>query len=234
MATRPEATAVAPATAVAAAINDGKTHLLLAASGSVATVKLPSIINALKDYPNLSIRVILTKAAAHFLGGQSSEQPTIAALAALPNVDAVHQDEDEWVAPWTRGAEILHIELRRWAHLLVVAPMSANLLAKITGGLCDNLLTNTIRAWDVAASDQKAASILVAPAMNDRMFSHPLTATQLSILGGWPWFEILPAQVKLLACGDLGQGGMCDWNEIVRVIETRLAATDTSQPRENA
>jgi phosphopantothenoylcysteine decarboxylase len=110
--------------------------------------------------------------------------------------------------------------------------MSANLLAKVTGGLCDNLLTNTIRAWDVGASDPEVASIIVAPAMNDRMFSHPLTASQLAVLGGWKWFEVLPAQVKLLACGDLGQGGMCDWKEIVLVVEKRLATIDINQKRE--
>jgi phosphopantothenoylcysteine decarboxylase len=115
MTTIPEANLRAPAAAVASAIHDGKAHLLLAASGSVASVKLPLIISALKHYPNLSIRVILTKSAAHFFTGQSSEQPTVAALASLPNVDAVHQDEDEWVEPWTRGMKILHIELRRWS-----------------------------------------------------------------------------------------------------------------------
>lgn len=84
--------------------------------------------------------------------------------------------------------------------------MSANVLAKVTGGLCDDLLTNTIRAWDT----ESPAQIIVAPSMNDRMFTHPLTAKQLAILGEWEWFEVLPSQVKLLACGDLGQGVMND------------------------
>jgi phosphopantothenoylcysteine decarboxylase len=108
--------------------------------------------------------------------------------------------------------------------------MSANLLAKVTGGLCDNLLTNIIRAWDIGSS----ATIIVAPSMNDRMFTHPLTAKQIAILEEWPWFEILPAQVKLLMCGDVGQGGMCDWNEIVHVIEKRLALSDVRYLKEAA
>jgi phosphopantothenoylcysteine decarboxylase len=61
-------------------------------------------------------------------------------------VDGVYLDEDEWSQPWTRHSEILHIELRRWAHLLAIIPMSANLLGKVTGGLCDDLLGNVIRA----------------------------------------------------------------------------------------
>ena len=210
-----------PAAVVSHANNDGKKHLLLAASGSVATIKLPLIITSFQNLPNLSIRVVLTKAASHFLAGQSPEQPTVASLTSLPNVDGVHLDEDEWLDPWTRDSKILHIELRRWAHLLAVVPMSANLLAKVTGGLCDDLLTNVIRAWDVKRA------IVAAPAMNQMMWEHPITAKQVAILAEeWHWFEILSPQVKELACGDVGQGGMCDWREIVAVIEKRLASNE--------
>jgi phosphopantothenoylcysteine decarboxylase len=89
--------------------------------------------------------------------------------------------------------------------------MSANLLAKVTGGLCDDLLTNVIRAWDIDPSNPKRATIIVAPAMNSMMWTHPLTAKQIAILNEeWGWFEVWPPQVKTLACGDIGQGGMCD------------------------
>lgn len=239
MTTRPEDNVQeahrAPAAAVAAAINDGKTHLLLGASGSVAVIKLPLIISSLANHPNLSIRVILTKSATHFLAGQSPEQPTVASLSFLPNVDSVHQDEDEWIEPWKRDAKILHIELRRWAHLLAIVPMSANLLAKVTGGLCDDLLTNVIRAWDIDSSNPKRATIIAAPSMNSMMWAHPLTAKQIAILNDeWGWFEVLPPEVKTLACGDIGQGGMYDWNKIVTVIEKRLALTylGTTSPTE--
>ena len=206
------------AAVVSDAINDGRKHLLLAASGSVATIKLPMIISSLENHPNLSIRVILTKAASKFLSGQSPEQPTISSLALLPNVDGVYLDEDEWIHPWTRHSKILHIELRRWAHLLAIAPMSANLLAKVTGGLCDDLLTTVVRAWDIKRA------IIAAPAMNVMMWQNPITAKQVAILAEeWDWFGILSPQVKELACGDVGQGAMCDWHEIVAVIEERLA-----------
>ena len=207
-----------PAAAVAEAINDGKRHLLLAASGSVATIKLPLILSSLTNHPNLSIRLIVTKAASHFLAGQSVEQPPLSSLTSLPNVDAIYIDDDEWIEPWTRRSRILHIELRRWAHLLVIAPMSADLLAKVTGGLCDDLLTSVVRAWDVKRG------IVAAPAMNQLMWEHPVTAKQVAVLvDEWEWFEVLMPQVKVLACGDVGQGGMCDWSEIVAVIENRLA-----------
>jgi hypothetical protein len=74
-----------------ASLNDGKAHLLLACSGSVATIKLPNMIQALAKYPSsqLSIRIILTPSASRFLAGQSQEQPTVSSLTSLPNVDAV-------------------------------------------------------------------------------------------------------------------------------------------------
>jgi hypothetical protein len=81
---------------------------------------MPLIISSFKDHKNLSIRVILTKSACHFLAGQSLEQPTVSSLASLANVDGVYFDEDEWSQPWTRHSEILHIELRRWARLLAI------------------------------------------------------------------------------------------------------------------
>ena len=95
------------------------------------------------------------EAAARFLTGQSPEQPTVTSLSALPNVDAVYQDEHEWVEPWKRGASILHIQLRRWCHLLVVAPLTANTLAKVSGSSCDNLLTHVIHAWDNNPTNRK-------------------------------------------------------------------------------
>jgi phosphopantothenoylcysteine decarboxylase len=117
----------------------------------------------------------------------------------------------------------------------VVAPLTANTLAKVSGGFSDNLLTSVIRAWDINPMNPKRARIIVAAAMNSSMWAHPITAKQIRILeeewgvnGVNPdegWFEVLRPQVKTLACGDFGQGGMCDWQEIVAVIEERLCLT---------
>lgn len=102
--------------ALAAAQRDGRVHLLVAASGSVATIKLPLLLGALGRHANLSIRVLLTPPAARFLAGQAPEQPPVSSLADLPGVDAVYLDDDEWREPWKRGNAILHIELRRCVH----------------------------------------------------------------------------------------------------------------------
>ncbi|PNY22171.1 Coenzyme A biosynthesis protein 3 [Tolypocladium capitatum] len=189
-------TSITPADSVAAAIYDGKTHLLLAAR-------------------NLSIRVILTKSAAYFLNSQTLEQPIVAALASYPTVDAVYQDHDEMAESWTRGSGILHINLRKWAHILVVAPLSASTLAKIVNGICDSLLTNVIRAWDTSGLvDGDKKRILVAPAMNAAMWEQPITALQLRVLE-----EDWGIQVD----GDDGKETHCPtklgWFEVLRPIE---------------
>ncbi|KAH7356528.1 flavoprotein [Rhexocercosporidium sp. MPI-PUGE-AT-0058] len=206
---------------------DGKKHLLLAASGSVATIKIPLIAASLSHHPTLSILILLTKSASAFLSGQSPEQPHYATLLQIPNVSGVFLDEEEWVHPWKRGNSILHIELRRWADVLVVAPLSANTLAKVTGGFSDNLLTSVVRAWDTTGRvEGRRKRILVAPAMNTAMWRHPVTKRQVRVLeeewGGGGWFEVLRPMEKELACGDVGDGAMMDWKEIVKVIEARL------------
>jgi phosphopantothenoylcysteine decarboxylase len=235
-------------------INDNKFHILLAASGSVATIKIPNIIKRLGKKSQVSIRLILTASAAKFLGGQSAEQPSLHEIRKMPNVDGIYLDEDEWAKPWVRGDKILHIELRRWADVLVVAPLSANTLAKMAAGLCDNLLLSTMRAWDtsglldpphtVSGGNEKHSwsvsfptdhrkLILVAPAMNTAMFFHPLTKKHITVLeeewgdldnGGW--VRVLRPIEKELACGDTGSGAMCSWETIVETVDELLELSD--------
>lgn len=222
--------------------SDGKKHLLLCASGSVATIKIPDILQSLSKHSELSIRLIFTKAALHFLNHPGDAEFQLEELNSLPNVDGIFLDNDEWTEPWNRGGKILHIELRRWADIMLIAPLSANTQAKIVAGMADNLLTSVVRAWDtegIIQSTGERKRIIVAPAMNTAMWNHPITETQLKILAhDWAiseesgleeakkqnrgWFELLRPVEKKLACGDVGIGAMCEWNDIVKVIEKRL------------
>jgi len=229
----------APPLKAADHVHDGKHHLLLAATGSVATIKIPNILEALAEHNNLSIRLLLSESAANFLQGQSHEQPTLAQISTIKNVEGIYRDEDEWRKPWVRGDSILHIELRRWADLMVIAPLSANSLAKISLGMSDNLISSVVRAWDatgvldparpgVTLPYEGRKGIVVAPAMNTAMWHHPITAEHMQRLSGdWAvenggWFEVLRPMEKELACGDTGSGAMHDWKKIVAVIEERL------------
>ena len=213
----------------AASERDGKHHILLAASGSVATIKIPLIAQALGAHPNVSIRIVLTRSAEEFLQGQSAEQPRLSSLIDLPGIDGIYHDEDEWLKPWVRGDKILHIELRRWAHVLLVAPLSANSLAKMVNGMSDGLLLGVIRAWDTTGMiDSRKKRIFVAPAMNTAMWRHPITKKQIKVLEeDWGqeedgWMRVLRPTEKELACGDTGDGAMMDWREIVGYMEEYL------------
>jgi len=161
----------------------------------------------------------------------------------MKGVDGIYTDSDEWSIPWTRGAKILHIELRRWADIMIIAPLSANTLSKMAVGLCDNLLLSTIRAWDttrlldpphtVTLPERKIATwptnkrkiIVVAPAMNTAMWAHPITKKHISVLeeewstnvkGGW--IEVMRPMEKELACGDTGTGAMISWEVVVERV----------------
>ncbi|GAM84286.1 hypothetical protein ANO11243_022800 [Dothideomycetidae sp. 11243] len=220
---------------------DGKIHLLVASTGSVATIKLPQILRALSKHSNLSIRVMLSASASEFLRGQTAEQPSLEALLDFPNVESLHLDADEWMPEWTRGAPILHIELRRWADALLIAPLSANTLAKITNGMADNLVTSVVRAWDASglidglrdgvAPETRTANgakrMYLAPAMNTAMWFHPVTGRQTKVLDEWSesnggWINLLAPVDKELACGDVGGGAMMEWSSIVEKVEQGL------------
>jgi phosphopantothenoylcysteine decarboxylase len=79
---------------------------------------------------------------------------------------------------------VLHIELRKWAEVFVVAPLDANSLAKISVGISDNLLTTVARAWDFKKP------MVVCAAMNTAMWDHPVTAKGLAILKEWGCIQV--------------------------------------------
>ncbi|KAF5288049.1 hypothetical protein FQR65_LT12099 [Abscondita terminalis] len=176
----------------------------LGCTGSVATIKLSTLVKGLFElqpdtFKNVEINVITTENAKHFF---KSEDLVGARL---------HEDCDEWSAWQERGDPVLHIELGKWADVFLIAPLDANTLAKIANGLCDNLLTCTVRAWDVKKP------LLFCPAMNTRMYNHPLTAIQISVLQSWG-YQLVPVVNKTLMCGDIGDGGMAEVSTIIECI----------------
>ena len=105
--------------------------------------------------------------------------------------ESVLTDEEEWTSWRQRGDPVLHIELRKWADIAIIAPLSANTLAKLSNGIADNLLTSVMRAWDFTKP------CLIAPAMNTAMWEHPATNQQLTILRTWG-YTIIPPISKTL------------------------------------
>ena len=115
-----------------------------------------------------------------------------------------------------RGA-IFHpsITPAQWADVLVIAPLSANTLAKLAIGLCDTLLTCVFRAWDKGRRDKP---IVVAPAMNTKMWEDPVTALHLGALRERYAIRTVGPVVKQLACKDVGMGAMAEPRDIAATV----------------
>jgi hypothetical protein len=178
-----------------------------AAAGAVCAAPIPA-----------SAADVTTAAAPPAAGAAGADATLPAAHAAL----GLLSDAAEWSSYARVGADaVAHIELRAWADVLLVAPASAHTLAKLAGGLADNLLTSAARAWPFAHG-RVAKPLLVAPAMNDAMWAHPATAEHLGRLRAWGVRVVDPVE-KRLACGDVGVGALADVRDIVRAVRDALA-----------
>ncbi len=175
-------------------ILDGK-RLLLVISGGIAAYKSLVLIRRLREQ-GAAVRVILTEAGARFV--------TPLSVAALSE-DKVYQE----LFSLTDESEMGHIRLSRAADLVVVAPATADLLAKMAAGLADDLASTALLATD--------KPVLVAPAMNGAMWEHPATQTNIGILTGRGVRRIGPNAGEL-ACGETGTGRMAEPEEILAAI----------------
>lgn len=196
----------------------GKAHVVVIATGSVATVKVPEL--AVKLCETASVALVVTKygqamfenVAGNYAPAMMAQCQTLVQQGAL----RIFTDSDEWDDYSSVGTDpVIHIELRRWADVALVAPCSANTLAKMQAGICDNLATCLLRAWD------PRQPLIVAPAMNTLMWEHPATAAHLKALTD-RGCQIVPPVCKKLACGDMGRGAMAPVEDIVRQVTHAL------------
>ncbi|KAI9032288.1 flavoprotein [Hyaloraphidium curvatum] len=181
-------------------------RILIGCTGSVASIKIPLLVERLRaELPEAELKIVATQRSLHFFD----------ALHVKTNLGVeVATDAEEW-SSWSKVSDpVLHIELRNWADMLVIAPLDANTLAKIAGGMCDNLLTCTLRAWP--PSDAKP--VYICPAMNTAMWEHRFTAKHLDVCTAELGYRIIPPVSKKLACGDIGVGAMAEVPTIVATI----------------
>lgn len=175
-------------------------HIVLGISGGIAAYKSAELVRLLRKQ-GAHVRVCMTAAAQAFI--------TPLTLQALSG-NAVHTDLLDPAAELGMG----HIELARWADFIVIAPATADLIAKLAAGLADDLLTTLCLA--------SAAPLYLAPAMNQQMWAHPATQHNIQTLTT-RGVQLLGPAAGEQACGDVGLGRMLEPKDIVNA----LAACDS-------
>ncbi|HWW60934.1 MAG TPA: bifunctional phosphopantothenoylcysteine decarboxylase/phosphopantothenate--cysteine ligase CoaBC, partial [Thermoanaerobaculia bacterium] len=178
-------------------------NIVLGVTGGIAAYKAPDLVRRLQDV-GAAVRVILTPNAARFVSPLS--------LAAVSNHGVILE---QWGDAAHGGVD--HIELARWADLLLIAPATANMLAKLATGIADDALSTYALAH--------RGPTMVVPAMNTFMLLHPTVVANLGTLRARGVIVIEP-DAGLLACGDEGAGRMPDPPIIAGHVKRSLAPRD--------
>lgn len=175
-------------------------RVLLIVGGGIAAYKALELVRLLRK-AGIEVRCVLTRAGAEFV--------TPLSLTALSE-NSVRQD----IFDLGQEAEMGHIELSRWADLVVVAPATADLLAKQANGLANDLASTTLLATD--------KPVLLAPAMNVRMWLHPATVRNVARLRADGALFVGPDE-GAMACGEYGEGRLAEPQAIFEAIQAALA-----------
>jgi phosphopantothenoylcysteine synthetase/decarboxylase len=184
---------------VSAALSDRR--ILLGVCGGIAAYKAADLARRL-TVEGAVVRTILTRNARQLVKPKLFEALT---------AQAVYTSL--WSGP--KGLEISHVSLADWAQAVVVAPATANLLAKLTVGLCDDMLSTTLcAAWE--------KPMLLAPAMNTKMWTHPAVQQNVRTLQERGVTLVGPEEGPL-ACGTQGPGRMAEPADILAAVEAALA-----------
>ncbi|MBE7169992.1 MAG: bifunctional phosphopantothenoylcysteine decarboxylase/phosphopantothenate--cysteine ligase CoaBC [Williamsia sp.] len=171
--------------------------ILLGISGSIAAYKSVLLVRQIVKGGG-EVKVVMTHAAKSFVSPL-----TLSTLSKNPVQDELFT-ENTWAN---------HVMLGRWADVMLIAPLSCNTLAKMAGGLCDNLLLATYLS--------ATCPVIVAPAMDDDMWHHPATKRNLSLLQSYG-NKVIPAQYGELASGLVGDGRMAEPGEIARFLHDHV------------
>lgn len=177
--------------------------ILLGVSGGIAAFKACDIVRFLKG-AGAEVRVVLTEGGEKFV-----TQATMETLSSNPVMTSL------WNTSGNGAQGTHHIETARWADLILIAPATANTIARLANGMADDLLTTETLAF--------RGPVCVAPAMNPMMFSHPATEKNLKRLRKYGYRLIGPA-VGMTSCGEEGLGRMLEPEEIVEAASRAFYA----------
>ena len=177
-----------------------KKNILIGVTGGIAAYKVVEVASLLKK-SGANVKIMMTKHATEFVSPRTFQEITNNAVSVEMFGDAAN-------------FHVAHIGLANFADLILIAPATANFLAKMAHGIADDLLTTTILAFD--------GKILVAPSMNTKMFENPATQANLSVLKA-RGVQILEPNAGILACGTVGKGRLPEPTEICAQIEKFFA-----------
>jgi phosphopantothenoylcysteine decarboxylase/phosphopantothenate--cysteine ligase len=170
-------------------------HILLGVTGSIAAYKSADLVRRLMEV-GCQVSVMMTQSATKYVGPL-----TFQALSGRPVNYGRFEDLSEGMYP--------HIDLGQGVDLLLIAPCTANVIAKIAHGIADDVLTATVLA--------RSVPLWIAPAMNDRMWENPATQDNLALLRKRD-IHVLDVGTGELACGSVGAGRMMEPNAIVEAL----------------
>lgn len=175
-------------------------HIVLGVTGGIAAYKSADLVRRLKE-KGAEVIVVMTE------GGKAFITPlTMQAVSGNPVRDSLLDEGAE--------AGMGHIELARWADHIVIAPATADIIAKLAHGFADDLLTTLCLATE--------APVTIAPAMNRLMWSHPATQNNVEILLQ-RGVKMIGPDSGLQACGEQGDGRMTEPSEIAEIVMKPLA-----------
>jgi phosphopantothenoylcysteine decarboxylase/phosphopantothenate--cysteine ligase len=195
-------------------------RILLGVSGGIAAYKAVELVR-LATAAGHAVRVLQTPASLRFVGRATFEGVTGAPVL----VDEFEADPARGAFPGDDAPDhnpISHLELVARCDAFVVAPASANTIAKLAGGLADNLLTSAALA--------NAAPLVVAPAMNGRMYEHPATQANLELLRSRGAVIVDPGRGRLASQGEWGVGRLAEPAEILAAAEAAIARPADAPP----
>jgi len=177
-------------------------NILIGVTGSIAIYKTLELIRLLIK-SNASVRVVMSEESKRFITPLTFE--------AISQNEVLHTGTESW------SNDKNHIHIGKWADIFIIAPISANSINKLACGISDNLLLQTILAFN--------KKVLIAPSANTKMLLHPATRESLKKLESFG-YTIIQAQNKLLACNDKGIGAMAEPQEIFFQICRATLADD--------
>ena len=177
--------------------------ILIGVTGSIAIYKTLDLIR-LFIKSGAVVRVLMSESAKKFINPITFE--------------AISQNKvlDENSENWDKNSDYNHIDIAKWADILVIAPASANTINKISCGIADNLLLQTVLACK--------KKIIIAPAANTNMIENPITIQSINNLKNLG-FEVLQTQTKELVCKDVGNGAMLEPIDIFQITCRELLKT---------